>query len=356
MSTPLWMNQQKKTVPVTSFFDFQRAATGRETPAVRLRQAAIDGNIPAVKRLIKKVPNIQNPDPSNNYTTLMYAARHGHVELVELLLNMNHEEEVISVDNKGETVLMIAAMYNHEEIFYNYASRYQECVHAISKNGWTALLYAAKNGNANLVNYMKTISADIDHVDYEGNSALHYASAWGHTAVMELLASLGCNLDLENNSRFSASDYAYSFSVKEHMKTLPQVQQEAIDASLSSSFKQSNYHRPCLSSLSSGTHPSLGTTLISRGPSYSGYESPTPTPRASTSSSSIVANSVSMTVSSSPRGSYFQQAINSSNGSGSGSGNNGSGNSGSGSSNTDGERQRAASFGDQARSLRFTLF
>lgn len=29
--------------------------------------------------------------------------------------------------------------------------RYPECIHAISKNGWTALLYAAKNGNAALV-------------------------------------------------------------------------------------------------------------------------------------------------------------------------------------------------------------
>ncbi|KAI9025983.1 ankyrin repeat-containing domain protein [Phycomyces nitens] len=332
---PLWMNQQQKSVPVTSFFDFPRAATGRESPAVRLRQAAIDGNIPAVKRLIKKVQNIQNPDPSNNYTTLMYAARHGHVELVELLLNMDHEEEVISVDNEGETVLMIAAMYNQEEIFYNYASRYPECIHAISKNGWTALLYAAKNGNANLVNYMLSISADIDHVDYEGNSALHYASAWGHTTVMELLASLGCNLDLENNSRFSASDYAYSFSVQDHIKSLTQLQQEVDSGIISSSIKQSNPHRPCPSSLSSGPHLSLGTTPISRGPSYGGYESPTP--RASTSSSSIIANSVPLTASSSPRGSYFQQGISG----------------GSGSSNTDGERQRAASFGDQTRSPRY---
>lgn len=72
----------------------------------------------------------------NHSTTLMYAARYGHVDLVELLLELGHEEEVISVvirsnswkifrviltilfkkDNEGITVLMLAAMYSFEEV------------------------------------------------------------------------------------------------------------------------------------------------------------------------------------------------------------------------------------------------
>ena len=36
----------------------------------------------------------------NYSTTLMYAARYGHVELVDLLLDMDHEEEVISMVTK----------------------------------------------------------------------------------------------------------------------------------------------------------------------------------------------------------------------------------------------------------------
>ncbi|ORY99878.1 ankyrin repeat-containing domain protein [Syncephalastrum racemosum] len=170
-----------------SFFDLPRQAIIRESPSVRLQKAAKDGNIAAVKRLAKKVSNIQNPDPETGYTTLMYAARYGHVELVELLLQMGHEEEVISMDNDGITVLMIAAMYNHQEIFYRYVARYPECIHAISKNGMTALFYSAKHGNAALVSYLLSISADIDHVDNDGNSALHHASAWGHTTVMDIL-------------------------------------------------------------------------------------------------------------------------------------------------------------------------
>ena len=37
------------------------------------------------------------------------------------------------------------------QIFYSYVTRYPECIHAINKDGWTALLYAARAGNAALV-------------------------------------------------------------------------------------------------------------------------------------------------------------------------------------------------------------
>ncbi|KAJ8654170.1 hypothetical protein O0I10_010118 [Lichtheimia ornata] len=312
-----------------SFFDIRRHGIVRESPSIRLQKAAKDGNIAAVKRLLKKVPNIQNPDPETGYTTLMYAARYGHVDLVDLLLEMGHEEEVISVDHDGITVLMIAAMYNHVEIFYSYVSRYPECIHAISKNGWTALLYAAKNGNAALVSYLLSISADIDHVDNEGNSALHHASAWGHSTVMELLVSEGCNVDLENNQQFTAADYAYSFAVQDHLKDVANMAfTDQSSLSLSSSYKSSimntrPYPPPTVASTLLSHSTLNGSVAISRGPSYAGYESPTP--RASTSSSSVVpppppssssaaVNSIPVNASTSPHGlhSYITSAANSS--------------------------------------------
>ncbi|OBZ90615.1 Target of rapamycin complex 2 subunit AVO2 [Choanephora cucurbitarum] len=281
-----------------SFFDLQRAAIIRETPSVRLRKAAQEGNIAAVKRLLKKVSNIQNPDPKTGYTTMMYAARHGHVELVELLLEQGHEEEVISMDNEGITVLMLAAMYNYEEIFFLYVSRYPECIHAISKSGWTALFYAAQNGNANLVSYLLSISADFDHVDNDGNSALHHASAWGHITVMDLLVSEGCNVDLKNNEHATAYDYAYSTIVQEHLKEMSQIpfNDDSTLSAASSQRQHSIANGPYSSSYSSTNgHLGLNSMTFSRGPSYgntniAGHDSPVP--RASTSSSSLVIPSI----------------------------------------------------------------
>ncbi|KAI9310649.1 hypothetical protein BX666DRAFT_1166834 [Dichotomocladium elegans] len=50
---------------IGSFFDFRRQGIVRESYPIRLQKAARDGNLAAVKRLAKKVPNIQNPDPKN---------------------------------------------------------------------------------------------------------------------------------------------------------------------------------------------------------------------------------------------------------------------------------------------------
>ncbi|KAG2226592.1 hypothetical protein INT45_005078 [Circinella minor] len=300
-----------------SFFDFRRQVIVRESPSERLQKAAKDGNIPAVKRLLKKVSNIQNPDPETGYTTLMYATRYGHVELVDLLLDMGHEEEVISMDNEGMTVLMIAAIYNHQEIFYSYVTRYPECIHAINKDGWTALLYAARAGNAALVSYLLSISADIDHVDNDGNSALHHASAWGNCTVMELLVSQGCNVELENNLHFTAADYSYSFAVRDHLKDVANILfTDESSLSLASSYKSSivttntlnsrPYPPPASSLLSHSAFSS--SVAISRGPSFPGYTD-SPTPRASTSSSSVAANGIPINnVPSSPRGSHFHPA------------------------------------------------
>ncbi|KAI8876180.1 ankyrin [Backusella circina FSU 941] len=239
---------------------------------------------------------------------------------------LGHEDEVISVDNEGITVLMLAAMYNYEEIFFLYVSKYQECIHAISKNSWTALLYDAQNGNANLVSYLLSVSADLDHMDNEGNSALHYASAWRHVTVMDLLVAEGCNVDLKNKSHFTSYDYAYNSAVQDHLKEISQIPfNDNSTLSVGSSQRQHSItNAPYSSRYSSSIHLGLSSINISRGPSHAGHESPMP--RASTSSSSLINNDIPFTASSSPR---QQQQV-----------------SGSPSSFSELERRRASSFGD----------
>ncbi|KAI8065919.1 ankyrin repeat-containing domain protein [Gongronella butleri] len=280
--------EQQKQPHRATFFDLKRAAIVRESPKVRLRQAAIDGNLAAMKRLVKMVADIQNIDPENGYTTLMYATKHGHVELANWLLDMGHEDKMISMDGQGITVLMLAILYNNEEIFYSYVSRYPEVIHAISRDGCSALLVAAQTGNANLVGSLLSISADIDHTDNEGNSALHYAAAWGHPKVMELLISEGCHVDLQNQGHFTAADYAYSFAIKDHLRDLSNMAFGGDSAtSLPSTFNKLYAHRPYPPSLPNANASIMSAgQLLTRTTSH-GTTLDSPTPRASTSSSSI---------------------------------------------------------------------
>ena len=50
------------------------------------------------------------------------------------------------------------------QIFYSYVTRYPECIHAINKDGWTALLYAARAGNAALVSVSGIIEEKEEYV------------------------------------------------------------------------------------------------------------------------------------------------------------------------------------------------
>lgn len=139
-------------------------------------------------------------------------------------------------------------------------------------------------------------------------------------------------MDLENNQQFTAADYAYSFAVQDHLKGIQSLAVNiplsllilvSVDVanmaftdqsslSLSSSYKSSimntrPYPPPTVASTLLSHSTLNGSVAISRGPSYAGYESPTP--RASTSSSSVVppssssvANNIPVNASTSPHG------------------------------------------------------
>ncbi|OZJ02264.1 hypothetical protein BZG36_04694 [Bifiguratus adelaidae] len=192
----------------------------KDPPSVRLRKATVDGNLFAVRRLIAKVDNVQNEDPENGWTTLMYAARYGHAELVRYLLDIQHEEHDLSMDYQGTSVLMVAAEYGHDEVFAIYAQYYPASIHAVNQEGKTVLLVAARKGNNDLINYLLDLGSDVDHTDDEGNTALHYASAWGNIQCMETLVYRGCNVSLKNHSGWTALDYAFSNQVASIFKEI----------------------------------------------------------------------------------------------------------------------------------------
>ncbi|CAG8646310.1 2039_t:CDS:10 [Funneliformis mosseae] len=188
-----------------------------EDPRLRLRRAACEGNLDLIKRLLKKT-NMQNPDPENGWTTLMYATRCRHEYVVEYLLQLGHDELEPSRDFENNTILMVAAEYNALEILKIYTKYYPHSVNMVNKQGQTALIIASKLGNLDAIKLLLEIGAEVNQADFDGNTALHYSAAWNHFQVVTMLIERGCQFASKNKSGWTALDYSYSMELKAHLQ------------------------------------------------------------------------------------------------------------------------------------------
>ncbi|CAB4432144.1 unnamed protein product [Rhizophagus irregularis] len=195
----------------------QRLLMPIEDPRLRLRRAAREGNLDLIKRLLAKT-NMQNPDPENGWTTLMYATSCRHDYVVEYLLQQGHEDLELSRDFENNTILMIAAKYNSLEILKIYATLFPSSVNMVNKQGQTALIFASKLGNLDAIKLLLEFDADINQTDFDGNTALHYAAAWNQFQAVTMLIEHGCQFASKNLSGWTALDYSYSVDMKAHLQ------------------------------------------------------------------------------------------------------------------------------------------
>jgi len=67
------------------------------------------------------------------------------------------------------------------------------------EDGWTALIWASKNGNLEMIDILMKAGADVDHQNYNGYSALMKAAGWGNLeSVKYLIEKYNANIDLKN--------------------------------------------------------------------------------------------------------------------------------------------------------------
>jgi ankyrin repeat protein len=91
-------------------------------------------------------------------------------------------------------------------------------VNLVNKDGVTALHYACKKGNADVVRMLvenpipRTTDQDnrakVDAVDNNGCSSLHYACKEGHLEVVQYLLTNGVTIDAMDNQQKQAVHYA----------------------------------------------------------------------------------------------------------------------------------------------------
>lgn len=129
-----------------------------------------------------------NEDDSSDRTSLQWAARHGHTEVVKLLLNMG--ADVNKADFVDNTPLQWAASGGYTEIVRLLLNKGA----GVDKGDIfekTPLQWAAERGHIEIVKLLLNNGADVNQDDIFGLTPLHWAAACGRTKIVEALIESG---------------------------------------------------------------------------------------------------------------------------------------------------------------------
>ncbi len=154
------------------------ALTNGETP---LMSAARTGANDAVMLLIAAGADVDVRETSRNQTALMWAASQGHLDVVQTLIVAGADLEARS---KVRPMLMFADATN--------GGAFDQGVME-NLGGYSALLFAARNGHTQVAQELLNAGAEIEGVAGNGTSALVVAAHSGHTEVAIMLLRAGAN-------------------------------------------------------------------------------------------------------------------------------------------------------------------
>jgi len=158
-----------------------------------------------VIELLKYTRDINLKD-NNRYTALIYAAKNGHTDIVQLLLQ--EYANVNMQNNDSYTALTFAAQNGHTDIVRLLLDKDANVNIQGNKYGNTALISAAHNGHTDIVRLLIQKSANVDMQSNNRNTALIFAAYHGHTDIVRLLLQENANINMQNNNGCTALIFA----------------------------------------------------------------------------------------------------------------------------------------------------
>ena len=170
-----------------------------------LVQAAARGDVSNVEELLSHGARVDARD-EQGFTPLLSAAKRGHTEVCQLLLETgkaNVEETVVGPSLlDGDTALMLAAHQGHASTVAVLLSKGAK-VDAKDKHGFTPLLAAANERYTEVCEVLLDKGkANIEETDPEGNTALMLA--FMNPITVALLLSKGAEVDKRDHAGFSS--------------------------------------------------------------------------------------------------------------------------------------------------------
>ena len=167
------------------------------TNTTMLHEAAKNGHRNVIERLLE-FPNTEvNARALFGYRALHFAAEGGHCDAIDCLLAAP-DIDVNALCENGRTPLHLAVTKNHLGATKSLTMAPNIDVSAIGPQGWTPLLYAAHGDRggidrdtSRIIEYLKTVEGvDVHAIDDERATVLHLAALNGTRNVLKSCASI----------------------------------------------------------------------------------------------------------------------------------------------------------------------
>ncbi|KJH52576.1 ankyrin repeat protein [Dictyocaulus viviparus] len=121
---------------------------------------------------------------SDGRTAFQLAAIHGHLNVVEKLLELGADEA--HKDNDGAVALHYAVALGDVDLCRPLAT--SVTVNAIDRNGNHPLINACHTDNEQVIRELLNLGANVDHLSLNGQSAMRVAALSGNTKIVRILA------------------------------------------------------------------------------------------------------------------------------------------------------------------------
>jgi len=159
---------------------------------IAIIEAAENGDLKKLKKLISKNPSCVNKIDGNGWTALICAADRGHLDCLQALIAAKAQIDV--GNNEGATPLIFAAQNGH-----------LDCVKALitakaqlnlgDKDEETALMHAAEQGKSDCVEALIDAGAQLNKTDKVDSTALIWAASGGYPDCILALLAAGAKID-----------------------------------------------------------------------------------------------------------------------------------------------------------------
>jgi hypothetical protein len=156
-----------------------------------LEDAAAKGQANIVREKLER-----GVDPADRNTALMHAALHGHIEIMNLLINKGADINWKNPKDKNRTPLMAAAENGKPEITRLLLEKGADANARLS-SGSTALHFASMRGHVEVMKLLLGNGADINAADEDGMTALIGAALFDRTEAARILLDKGADINFE---------------------------------------------------------------------------------------------------------------------------------------------------------------